>query len=160
VTLAVVVLLAGGISAAVFVFNNGAPVVENQSGDSAYQSSDNDEEPEVSTAEVLPKQHEEFNSQEHNPTSSETTARELDAHISLNQRLGEKQRIRVQINKIVTGKCVLTSGEYSESVEIVQNPQNSSCMGFDIDLSKLGSEFKIVVTADSGESKTLSSAAQ
>ena len=41
--------------------------------------------------------------------------------------------IRVAIDKVaIEGTCELTVGDYKETVDIIHNPQDSSCEGFDV----------------------------
>jgi flagellar basal body-associated protein FliL len=64
----------------------------------------------------------------------------LSAYITAKNIVGDTLQIRTQIDQYLTsGTCRITIGSYSATAGIVQNPSSSSCAGWDIPLSQLGS---------------------
>jgi len=64
--------------------------------------------------------------------------------------------ISADIQQITTGDCTLTIGSYSTTVDIIANPQNSSCARFSVPTNLYsGNNFTISAKADDGKTGSI-----
>jgi len=118
------------------------------SGDNSEDSDTVNNTPDDSGA-VMDKSNPEKSPIEQNWMSDDGAPNDLEVSVTHNDVVDRVLVLRVQINKYLSGgTCRLEIGSYSETVDIVPDPQASSCMGFDVPTSKFsGNNFTITVNS-------------
>lgn len=63
---------------------------------------------------------------------------------------GNNVIVKTQIPGLASGTCTLTIGDYSETVNILYQPEFSTCEGFSVDMSSINPSDTFTITATDG----------